>query len=50
MTGAHSLTGRPRQLIPAQGVRQVAPVLAHGEKAVGDGPIRADGGLHIVLT
>ena len=36
-------------MIP-QGVRQIAPVLAHGEKAIGDGPVRADGGLYVVFA
>ena len=32
------------------GVRQVAPVAAQGVKAIGDGPVRADGGLDIIFV
>ena len=50
IAAAHGFAQRPVQLVPAQAVRQIAPVPAHGEKAVGDGSVRADGGLHIVLA
>ena len=50
IAAAHGFAQRPIQLVPAQAIRQIAPVLAHGEKAVGDGSVRADGGLHIVLA
>ena len=41
--GGRRLTQCPVQFVIPQGVRQIAPVLAHGEKAIGDGPVRADG-------